>query len=91
VADTAWSNDRSNVLATLARIERAVETLDHSIHGNGEPGLKGEVAALKAERESRQWRNRLIVGALVAALATATVINGVAAVKLYAMGNEQVK
>jgi hypothetical protein len=77
-----WEQEGRNVIATLARIEAKVGSIDYALNGNGEPGIKTRLDRLEREAaqtvEGRKWFRRLVVAAFL----TALTANSVALTKL---------
>lgn len=62
-----WENDSENLRAYRATQERRVDRLDTLIFGNGEPGLRSDVADLKRSKVAIA-RMLWLVGGTVATL-----------------------
>lgn len=63
----------SVTLATLSEqiksLDEKVERIDHTIRGNGNPGLATRIDRLEQTEERRTWAGRTMIGALFALIA----------------------
>ena len=58
------------VAVGIKDLEKTVEKHNHTIHGNGNAGIKTELATLKAKVENLVWWHRILITASLGALAT---------------------
>lgn len=49
----------------VEEIKEDVAKVDHTLNGNGKPGLRIEVDRLKQDAARRQWLNRAIIGVVL--------------------------